>query len=55
MPPIQVRLLQLADREFRQLTGKPAAIEPTRKFKPVKLNASRFDSSWSASAARPFV
>jgi hypothetical protein len=46
MPPIQVRLLQLADREFRQLTGKPAAIEPTRKFKPVKLNASRFDSSW---------
>jgi hypothetical protein len=41
-----VRLLSLADREFRQLTGKRVAIEPTRKFKPIKLNAARFDSSW---------
>ena len=41
-----VRLLTLADREFRQLTGKPVAIEPARKFKPMKLNAARFDSSW---------
>jgi hypothetical protein len=39
-------LLQFADREFRQLTGKPTAIEPTRKFKPVKRNASRFDTGW---------
>src|SRR5580658_7076577 len=41
-----MRLLQLADRESRELTGKPKTLEPTRKFKPVKLNASRFDSSW---------
>jgi hypothetical protein len=40
------RLLQLADREYRQLTNKPATIEPNRKFKPIKLNASRFDSGW---------
>jgi hypothetical protein len=39
-------LLRLPDREFRELTGKPKTLEPTRKFKPVKLNASRFDISW---------
>jgi hypothetical protein len=40
------RLLQLADREYRQLTNKPATIPPTRKFKPIKLNAAHFDSGW---------
>lgn len=45
-PGNPTRLLTLADREFRQLTGKPLAPIPSRKFKPVKLNASRFDSSW---------
>lgn len=40
------RLLKLADREFRQLTGKPVAPVPSRKFKPVKLNAAKFDSAW---------
>jgi hypothetical protein len=40
------RLLQLADREYRQLTNKPATITPTRKFKPIKLNAARFDTGW---------
>jgi hypothetical protein len=38
------RLLALADREFRELTNKPLTIEPTRKFKAVKLNVARFDS-----------
>jgi hypothetical protein len=47
MPPGNpARLLKLADREFQHLTGKPAALEPPRKFKAIKLNASRFDSSW---------
>jgi hypothetical protein len=41
-----VRLLKLADREFQTLTGKPAAPEPSRKFKPMKLKAARFDQSW---------
>jgi len=41
-----VRLLQLADRVYRQLTGRPTAIESTRKFTPIKLNAGRFDSGW---------
>jgi len=40
------RLLALADREFRQLTGKPVAIEPAKKFRAVKLNAAKFDSAW---------
>ncbi|MGH3427487.1 MAG: hypothetical protein ACRD3Q_19905 [Terriglobales bacterium] len=41
-----VRLLALADREFRELTGRPVAIEPDRKFKPMKLNPSRFGKEW---------
>ncbi len=41
-----IRLLALADREFRQLAGRPKTIAPTRKFKPVKLNTARFDTSW---------
>jgi len=45
-PGTQLRLLSLADREFRQLTSKVPTIEPARKFKPIKLNAARFDSGW---------
>ena len=41
-----VRLLTLADREFRQLTGKPVAVEPDKKFKPMKLNPARFGADW---------
>jgi hypothetical protein len=43
----QVSLLRLADREFRELTGKPVAIAPSRKFKPIKLNAAKFENGWS--------
>jgi hypothetical protein len=46
MPPGNpAHLLKLADREFRQLTeAKPTA--PRRsKFKPIRLNAARFDQS----------
>ncbi len=47
MPSVNpVRLMQLSDREFRQFTNKPLAIEPARKFKPVKLNVARFDNAW---------
>lgn len=47
MPPGNpARLLKLADREFRQLTEDPAPQPSTRKFKPIKLNAARFDTSW---------
>ena len=47
MSPINAsRLLKLADREYQQLTGKPAAPEPRRKFKARKLNPARFDSAW---------
>jgi hypothetical protein len=45
MPLNQVPLLALADREFRELTNQPLTIEPTRKFKPVKLNVARFDNT----------
>jgi hypothetical protein len=45
-PGHRARLLSLADREFRQLTGKPPTPIPSRKFKPVKLNAARFDVAW---------
>jgi hypothetical protein len=44
--PSPVRLLTLADREFRQLTGKPFAVEPDKKFKPLKLNPARFGADW---------
>jgi hypothetical protein len=45
-PANQTGLITLADREFRQLTGKPPTPVPGRKFKPVRLNAARFDSTW---------
>lgn len=40
------RLFNLADREFRHLTGKPAALVPARKFKPMRLDPSKFYSRW---------
>lgn len=50
------RLLKLADREFRQLTEDRSATPPApRRFKPVRLNVTRFDQSWDrkrGSAAR---
>jgi hypothetical protein len=39
-------LLKLADREFRQLTEERLRTPSDRKFQPMKLNASKFDSSW---------
>jgi hypothetical protein len=39
-------LLKLADREFRQLTQERPTPLPSKKFKPTKLNAARFDHSW---------
>ena len=45
-PGNPARLLKLADREYVQLTGKPVAPVPRRKFKPVKLNPARFDAAW---------
>ena len=47
MPPGNpARLLKLADREFRQLTETRTTLSPTRKFKPIRLNAARFDQGW---------
>lgn len=46
MPLNHIRLLALADREFRELTNQPRTVEPKRKFKPVKLNVARFDNTW---------
>ena len=40
------RLLKLADREFRQLTEERPRPKPARRFKPIKLNAARFDTAW---------
>jgi hypothetical protein len=45
-PGNPARLLKLADREFRQLTGKPVTPEPSRKFKPICINLARLDSGW---------
>lgn len=39
-------LLKLADREFRELTDRRPVPLPSRKFRPVKLNAAQFDQSW---------
>ena len=48
MPPGNpAHLFKLADREFRQLTEERKIPPPAnRKFKPIKLNAARFDSGW---------
>lgn len=52
MPPGNpTRLLKLADREFRQLTGKPATPEPNRKFKPIRINLARLDGGWERKRA----
>src|SRR5579862_7252115 len=45
-PGNPIYLLKLADREFRQLTETSAQQPITRKFKPIRLNAARFDQSW---------
>jgi hypothetical protein len=56
MPPGNpVRLFKLAGREFHQLTGKPAAPESSRKFKPMRLDPEKFSGTWDrkrGSAAR---
>jgi hypothetical protein len=39
-------LLKLADREFKALSEERPTPQPTRKFKPMKLNVARFDQSW---------
>lgn len=46
MAGTRANLITLADREFRQVTGSKATPEPARKFKPIRLNLSRFDNSW---------
>jgi hypothetical protein len=47
MPPGNpAHLLTLADREFRQLAEQRPAPVPNRKFKPIKLNITKLDSSW---------
>jgi hypothetical protein len=45
-PGNRVRLLTLADRGFRPLTEERPMPPSTRKFKPIRLNAARFDRSW---------
>ena len=39
-------LLKLADREFKALTEERPTPQPSRKFKPMKLNVARFDQAW---------
>jgi hypothetical protein len=47
MPPGNpIHLLKLADREFRQQTEVRPPPSSTRRFKPIRLNATRFDQSW---------
>jgi hypothetical protein len=38
--------MSLANREFRQLIDKPTAAQSPKRFKPIRLNLARFDSSW---------
>ena len=45
-PGNAVRLLKLAEREHKQLTQERPTPKPARRFKPIKLNAARFDSGW---------
>src|SRR5262245_57240199 len=47
MPPGKSRsTVKLADREFRQLSETRPAKPARRTFKPIRLNAARFDQSW---------
>jgi hypothetical protein len=52
-PGNPIYLLKLADREFRQLTEARPPPFSTRRFKPIRLNATRFDQSGIASEVRP--
>ncbi|HKT73978.1 MAG TPA: hypothetical protein VJQ47_13885 [Steroidobacteraceae bacterium] len=40
------RLVKLADREFRQFAGKPVTPAPSRRFKAVNINPSKYDAAW---------
>jgi hypothetical protein len=50
-PGNPARLLKLADRDFRQLTGKPVTPEPTRKCKPICINLARLGGGWEKKSA----
>lgn len=39
-------LFKLAEREFKELTEDRTKRPSDRRFKPIRLNASRFDQSW---------
>lgn len=46
MPGNRVQLLALADREYRQLAGKPSSRPAPRRLKPIRLNLAKFDGAW---------
>lgn len=50
-PGNAVRLLTLADREFRQLTAARPVPPPSRKFKPIRLNVARLEQGWERKRA----
>ena len=46
MSPHTVRLITLAEREFRNLTDKHPAPPRPQRFKAMRLRLDRFDASW---------
>jgi hypothetical protein len=42
----RVHLLSLAVREFRQLADARPTLPSTRKFKPIRINTSKLDTTW---------
>jgi hypothetical protein len=55
MPVNRSRLLALSDKEFRRETDAPAPKPRDSKFRPLRLNISKFDGVWDrkrGSAAR---
>lgn len=45
-PAHRIRLMALSEREFKREARTPAPIEPQRKFKPIKVNLAKLDSTW---------
>jgi hypothetical protein len=45
-PGTRARLLSLADQEFRSLTEGSTALPAPPRFKALKLNIAKFDTTW---------
>jgi hypothetical protein len=42
----RLSLLSLADREYRQVTQKPQAPIAPKRFRPLRIDPAKFNTSW---------